>query len=686
MFDTISKPTDGTLKLTRRRLMQLGFAAGMGALPGIGAMRAIAQETGELAALQRFPRMMQEYYVRWVRKLDETHRERIEALNTKEDAEAYIRSVRERVRESFGPFPEKTPLNPRITGGVDRGAYRIENVIFESLPGFLVTANLYLPGNLSAPVPGVVGSCGHSSNGKAIEAYQAFAQGLARLGYAVLLFDPIGQGERFQYPDEQGRSRYGAGVREHLQAGNQQFLVGEFLGTWRAWDGIRALDYLVTRDEVDPTHVGITGNSGGGTMTTWLCGLEDRWTMAAPSCFVTSFRRNLENELPADTEQCPPRALALGLDHCDFIAAMAPKPAILLGQELDYFDARGLEEAYRRLKRIYRLLGAEENIELFIGPRGHGYSQENREAMYRWFNRATQVSDAQTEPELTYEEESTLLCTPTGQVADMDSRTVFYYTREASRRLASKRHVFDGEALRQAVVETLKLPPREGVPEYRILRAITPRQHPKRFFTTFAIETDPGAQAIVYYLRDDRWYSRPPRAGERALLYVSHLSSDMELRTEERLLTLIEEAPDEALFTCDVRGIGESLPNTCGADFSNPYGPDYFYAIHAIMLDYPYTGQKTYDVLRVLDWLEAYGYTKIHLVGNGYGSYPAIYAALLHGAVDQITLIDSADSYAQLAETEDYQAPLSVLLPDVLKRFDLPECYEALRDKGLNRI
>ena len=122
-----------------------------------------------------------------------------------------------------------------------------------------------------------------------------------------------------------GPLKGGTGTREHLYAGNQQSLVGEFVGTWRAWDGIRALDYLLTREEVDRRHLGVTGNSGGGTMTTWLCGVEQRWTMAAPSCFVTSFRRNLENELPADTEQCPPRALALGLDHEDFLAAMAPK-------------------------------------------------------------------------------------------------------------------------------------------------------------------------------------------------------------------------------------------------------------------------------------------------------------------------------------------------------------------------
>ncbi len=122
----------------------------------------------------------------------------------------------------------------------------------------------------------------------------------------MLIFDPLGQGERLQYPTDALKSQIGVGVPEHLYAGNQQFLVGEFIGTWRAWDAIRALDYLLTREEVDRRHLGVTGNSGGGTMTTWLCGVESRWTMAAPSCFVTTFRRNLENELPADTEQCPP--------------------------------------------------------------------------------------------------------------------------------------------------------------------------------------------------------------------------------------------------------------------------------------------------------------------------------------------------------------------------------------------
>src|SRR5690606_5435135 len=104
-----------------------------------------------------------------------------------------------KIRQCFGPEPKRTPLNPRTTGIVEREDYTIEKIIFESRPNFPVTANLYLPKNITTPRPGVVGTCGHSTNGKAAEAYQSFAQGLAKLGYVCLIFDPIGQGERLQY-------------------------------------------------------------------------------------------------------------------------------------------------------------------------------------------------------------------------------------------------------------------------------------------------------------------------------------------------------------------------------------------------------------------------------------------------------------------------------------------------------
>ena len=146
--------------------------------------------------------------------------------------------MRTKIQQSFGAWPGATPLNPHVTGVVERDAYRIEKIIFESRPQFFVTANLYIPKGVKFPSPGVLGVCGHSNNGKAYASYQTFSQCLVKQGYVVLIFDPIGQGERLQFPDENLKPRIGFGSAEHTMLGNQQLLVGEFFGAWESWDGI----------------------------------------------------------------------------------------------------------------------------------------------------------------------------------------------------------------------------------------------------------------------------------------------------------------------------------------------------------------------------------------------------------------------------------------------------------------
>ena len=688
---TKTMPTNTRLLhgVSRRELLRVAGSQALAASAVHACFSSVATAAEERQPLNRFPRMVHESFVAKVRRSEQTKLQRMEQLKTKADAEKYVASVQQRIRQCFGPQPARTPLNPRVTSVVQRGTYRIENLIFDSRPGFPVTANLYIPNGRDAPMPAVVGTCGHSSNGKAAEAYQSFAQGLARLGYICLIYDPIGQGERLQYVKEDLSSRIGVGVREHLYAGNQQFLVGDFFGSWRAWDGIRALDYLHSRPDVDKRHIGVTGNSGGGTMTTWLCGVESRWTMAAPSCFVTTFRRNLENELPADTEQCPPLAISLGLDHDDFLAAMAPKPVIILTKERDYFDVRGSEEVLARLKRLYALLGAKDNIALFTGPTTHGYSQENREAMYGWFNRVTKISDQNTEPEIEIEKDETLQCTPHGQVAELPgTRSVFDFTRQKSKRLAASRKSPSGKDLLAVVENVLKIPTRSPKPaDFRIWRYLGNRGYPSPHAIAYAVETEPGIHAQVYRLTKERWQSRPARIGKRAILYVSHLSSDIELREEPLIRELIKAEPKAAFFTCDVRGIGESQPDTCSpGSFHSPYGNDFFYAIHSLMLDEPYLGRKTFDVLRVLDWLGSIGHDDIHLVGRGWGALTATFAGLLSDRVRQVTLKNALSSYADIAESEDYTWPLSALAPDVLSAFDLPDCYRELKAKQLKQI
>ncbi len=647
-----------------------------------------ATTTTTLPPLNRFPRMMQDWLVNEVRAAEKRGNAKREALHTKADAEAYVKSVQERIRESFGPLPEKTPLNAKVTQTLEREGYRIENIVFESRPGYLVTGNLYLPTGHKGKVPGVIGTCGHSLNGKAAEAYQSFAQGLARQGQACFLIDPVGQGERFQYLNEKLGSRLGGGTSEHNQMGAPQALVGEFLGTWFVWDAMRALDYLITRPEIDPNHLGVTGNSGGGTQTTWLCGMEPRFTMGAPSCFVTTFRRDAENELPQDMEQCPPRVLAHDLDHCDFLAAMAPKPVIILAQEKDFFDNRGSTETYERLKKLYTLLGKPENIQLHIGPDPHGYSLSNREAMYHFFGQATGIPAAAAEPAIILEKDPDLFCTPKGQVAEMGSRTLMSFTSEHAEALAKKREAPRGAALEKSVRNVLKLSAQpESPPDYRILRSAGARKYPTKSYCTYAVETEPMIHALVTRLSDEALTSRLPRGQSKAVLYISHRSADAELRSDPFVQELITASPDAAIFACDVRGMGDSQPDTCGANqFLGRYGSHYFYAAFSQMLDRPLLGQRTFDVLRVIQLLAAAGHTEIHLAGQGWGALPAALAAVLCKDIKQITLKHALTAFHELAVHEDQQWPNAVMLPQVLAHFDLPDCYAELQTRTLQLI
>jgi hypothetical protein len=416
-------------------------------------------------------------------------------------------------------------------------------------------------------------------------------------------------------------------------------------------------------------------------MTTWLCGLEQRWSMAAPACFVTTFRRNFENELPADSEQCPPGILAMNLDHADFLAALAPKPIVILAKEKDFFDVRGSEEAFQKLKKLYTILGAPENIKLYTGPTEHGYSIENREAMYQWFNQVTKISDMQKEPKVVVEKDETLWCTPEGQVAKFGSRSLFSFTDRKAKALvgASKKGVAD---LSTRVKSVLKMPKGNPNPDYRILRSIRDKDFPKPIANVYAIETESEVFAIVYRLTEKPHDSRPPRSSKRAVLYVAHQSSADELRREPFVRELFKAEPDSEFFTCDVRGIGESKPDTCGVNqFLVPYGNDYFNAVHSLMLDSPYLGQKVLDVMGVLAWLRDNGFEDVHLAAKGWGTLPALFAAILDAKIKQVTLKNSLSSYRELACSECYDWPLSSMLPNVLDSFDLPECYAQLGGK-----
>jgi cephalosporin-C deacetylase-like acetyl esterase len=318
------------------------------------------------------------------RQLDARDRE-VAAIHTREDAERRKVVVRQKILDSLGGLPQyEGPLHAKVTGQIQAEGYVIEKIIYESLPGFYVTANLYRPSR-PGRYPAVLLQAGHTQEGKAEP--QWLAANLALKGFISLAFDPIGQGERVQSYDPQLKApAAGWSTPEHVQAGAQATLAGESLTRYFIWDAKRSIDYLVSRPDVDANRLGAAGCSGGGALTTFIGAIDLRLKVVIPACFPNSFHILFTGEDP-HSEMTLPRHIAAGLDTADFVEASAPTPLLIQATEQDYFTPPGAKMMYEDARRFYRLYGAEDKIDFFVGPGPHGTPLVSREAVYRWLIR-----------------------------------------------------------------------------------------------------------------------------------------------------------------------------------------------------------------------------------------------------------------------------------------------------------
>jgi hypothetical protein len=312
--------------------------------------------------------------------------QKIAAVQGRAAAEAHKQAVRKKILELIGGLPEqRSPLQARTFKTSDRGKFIVENVTFESFPNYIVTANMYRP-KASGRHPAVLISMGHWDSGKA--SAQRIAANLALKGFVVLAFDPMGQGERQQAFDPRlGRSIIGGGTDQHFAAGAQAILLGQTFARYRVWDGIRALDYLATRPEVDMERIGCTGCSGGGTIATYISALDDRVKVAAPACYMNSFRTLFTGPV-GDSEQSLPGFLAAGLDQTDYVQLFSPKPWYLASTEGDYFTPAGARQVYDEARDWYaRIYDQPDKVRWVVGPGGHGTPLLVREGLYDWMIR-----------------------------------------------------------------------------------------------------------------------------------------------------------------------------------------------------------------------------------------------------------------------------------------------------------
>ncbi len=645
-----------------RMLLIAGLLLSTGAFGGDDSLRVGAPGHYEL--------MMVDYLNGLAHQALDARSEAYELLETAEDIQAYQETKRATFESLLGGFPERTPLNARVVGEGAGDGYRYEKIIYESRPGFYVTAVIFLPVSGDKPYPAVLFPCGHSPEGKADEQYQRACIMLARHGIAALSYDPIGQGERGQILHEHSKQQFASTI-EHTLTGVGSILLGINTATYRIWDGMRSLDYLESRDDVDAARIGCTGNSGGGTLTSYLMSLDPRVAVAAPSCYVTSFGRLFDTIGPQDAEQNVFGFLSNGLDHADYLNLRAPKPTLLCTATRDFFDTQGSWATFREAKRTYTRLGFPERVAIAEADEEHGYTVRLRCAMVQWMRRWLQgIDEPVAEPEFAVLPVEALQCTPEGQVLLLDgARSVFEINAEYETQLAQTRaaRTLSREALLGEVRTLAAIRPLEELPSV----SSTPAGEITRdgyLIRKLTLQTEPGIvlPALAFV---------PATRAGAPVLYLHGDGKDVDAALGGVIENLALEG--HLVLAVDLRGVGETENHQRTYGWEEWFGPDWVDYFRAYQVGRSYVGMRTEDILALARFLPEYAEQSEalpQLLAKAEAVIPATHAAALHPSLfSEVEFQDAPPSWAETVRTPISHNQLINTIHGALRVYDWTE-------------
>jgi len=626
--------------------------------------------------------MMRAYWLRQADEAIERWKADYEKRKTPEEIAAYQQRIREGFLESLGGLPERTPLNPQVTGVVRREGYRVEKVIFESQPKHYVTGLFFVPdaGRHKPPYPGVLVPCGHAKTAKGHDAYQTIGALLALNGMAAFVFDPIDQGERSQYLGEGGWPKLW-GTRSHTMLGIGCILLGRNTARFEIWDGMRAIDYLLSRPEIDVNRIGCTGNSGGGTQTSYLMALDGRIKAAAPSCYICGFPALLHTIGPQDAEQNIFGQVAFGMDHADYVMMRAPTPILLCTATEDFFDIGGAWDVFRYAKRLYTRMGYAERVGLLENDAKHNYNKLQREGVARWMARwLLGKEDAIEEPPIELLSESEYQCTPEGQVMKLPgARSTYDLNLDYEHTLAKKRE--SGWRGGDRVELTAKV--------RRIAGARSLDKLPKPSVERLGGVARSGYRIEKLLLRPEEgiWLPAlqfvPEEKAKRVVLYVHELGKTADAAPDGRIEKLVRAG--NAVLAVDLRGTGQTQ---AGGPPKPGAGPsvDFKGVFLAYLLGRNYVGARAEDVLvcarHAAETSEIGGEAGIHLIAIGNVGVPALHAAALEPDLfASVTISRSLCSWSNVIELGRTQGQLTNVVHGALTCYDLSNLAEMLGDK-----
>lgn len=610
-----------------------------------------------LASYAALPALGEDALLQWMDRIAQqqlTQRDQALArIRTAADAEARREWIRTRLLGIIGGLPEyHGPLNARTLGRLTNKDYTLEKVIFESLPRFYVTANLYLPRGPGKHAA-VLLSAGHTTLGKT-ENHQ-IAANLAAKGFVALAYDPIGLGERVQSYDRSTRKRIaGCCADEHLHAGAQSLLIGESVARYFIHDAMRGIDYLVSRPEVDPDRVGAAGCSGGGCVTTYVAALDRRVKAAAPACFLNSLRVLFSGPYP-DSEMSLPNFLASGLDHADFLAVSNRIPWLILATEGDFFTPAGVQPVYEQARRWYERFGEADRIQLFMGPGKHGTPLETREALYafllKWLQPGSAV-DAR-EGDVTLYSDRELQVTGEGQVEfEEGSRWLYQVIREQFRSRRQPRGI--PELL--AEMRHLRVPSAGRPPAFTITAHPSDR-------VRFRIESEPGVAigATLY---------RPSARGRRpALLLVKDVKTT----------SLAEAAVRNGYIVLEIE------PRVSpAADDKRPFLGNWMTNSRADSIGRNLPAMRAHDILVGVDLLRArddVDSTRIRAAAGEEKGFWLLLAAAVDHRIGKIWLDRTPASLAASLDGPIHTRLFDVMIPGFLLHWDIPDLIRAAGER-----
>jgi cephalosporin-C deacetylase-like acetyl esterase len=659
--------------------------------PSLTAQPAPEEDLNVIGGWMRFtdaPNALYHHLSRDAFDLLDARSRRVSALGTPADWRLRQEEIRRALEEIVGPLPARTPLNARITGVVRKSAFRMEKVVFESMPGFHVTGIVFVPEGVTDRRPAILYASGHAALGFRTSTYLHVIQNLVRKGFIVFAFDPVGQGERIQHWDpEQGGSRVGGPTLEHSYPGAQCFISGRSLARYMIWDGIRALDYLVGRDDVDPARLGVTGRSGGGTQTAYIAALDERVAAAAPENYITSFRRLIETRGVQDAEQNFLHGMLHGIDMADLLALRAPRPTLMITTTRDIFSIQGAREVFAEVRPAFRALGGDANFTMVEDDDRHASTRTNRESMYGFFQEALGLPGSSRDedvPELPLHE---LQVTATGQVStSMGGETIFSLNRaETEPQFAAM------QASRLSLGDHLSRVRSAGrdVSGYRAPAAAADHQA----VFTGRWHRD-GYVVEMFFIPGEGDYVIP------FLVFVPHRATShpavVYLHPEGKAADAAPEGPIEQLvnrgylvLAPDLIGIGELGPGQYRGDaYDFKPGPvSYNLWFAALQIGRSITGIRAGDIVRTVHYLRSRDDVdpgRIQALARGEVGAALLHAAVFEDMVRSVALIDPLVSWAELVRHQyyrTYHVPHAV--PGALGHYDLPDLAAALAPRRL---